>query len=234
MSLNALLEQCDAAACGDLTAAQAALDAGADIHGHRPFDGQSPVSLAFLNLHEDMLTFLVKQGADINHKDANGVPALAFAFGYERQSGQTDGSVTTLSVNEQMNVLRTALRHGASTSNPGELGWPISHLAAAELPPGALIELIGLGMDISQRSWIGNQTFLHALAERNLPKTPLLGPLIRTCVAEGVDPAALNTNQETASEVATVNKNKGFVACLEGAVRLKQPENNVPRKAPKP
>lgn len=63
---------------GDLNTIRAIVDAGGNINNYRTQYGNTGLSLAILNRHEDIVKYLVRQGADINIRDT-GRTALEWA-----------------------------------------------------------------------------------------------------------------------------------------------------------
>ena len=225
---EALQELCQAAERGDLTAAQAAIDAGAPLNGRLVY-GKTPMMFAIENLHPQMMTFLKSKGARINMLDEDGEHPLIYAFSNERISTQADGTEITATRNQQMNTLRVALLLGADKDARSELGTPAIDFAANQLAIPAIIELVAMGLRVDLNQPQGNQTVLHLLAARKEKFDPLFRTLINLCVQGGADPSAVDEEGRTPAAMAEQAGNTQLSQYLAGLTPAVAPEARRPR-----
>jgi ankyrin repeat protein len=181
--LNANLMR--AATYGDMSAAQTALDQGADINGS-DVDGMTALMQAARVGQADMLIYLIESGADVNQQDASGATALLFASWAGRPC-----------------IVQTLLEHGAQISSgiagpppPQKMGLTPLMMACIGGHYDVAKLLIQQKCDVNARDEDGESALLYSIKEGRLNLVKLLiknGARINSKDAYGRTPLMIAT-----------------------------------------
>ncbi|MGD9503731.1 MAG: ankyrin repeat domain-containing protein [Syntrophobacteraceae bacterium] len=174
-----------AATYGDMSAAQTALDRGADINGS-DVEGMTALMQAARSGQSDMLIYLLESGADVNQQDTNGATALLFAS-WAGKPG----------------IVQTLLQHGAHISSgaggptpPQKKGLTPLMMACIGGNYDVAKLLIQQKCDVNARDEDGESALLYSIKDGRLNLVKLLlknGARINSKDAYGRTPLMIAT-----------------------------------------
>ncbi len=163
-----------AARAGDIEEVRRQIAAGADVNARS--GGDTALGLALLNDKEEMVRFLVENGADPN-----------------------DGEIQFMARDGREDQVKLLLDLGADPDAGASVNGLTPLMAASMKGHVAVMELlIQRGADVNIRAMFG-QTALHIAAEFGTPET------VKVLLAHGADPHVADKNGLTALEIAKWN-----------------------------
>lgn len=184
----------------------------------------------FLDANSDKTVIMVHGYRD-NRLQEN-VPGLAVArglvdHGYNfltfdlRDSGRSQGSVTTLGVYEQRDVL-------GAVAFVSSLGLPGRHVALLGYSMGAATALLVAGQDPAVQAVISDSAFadLYPYLEENLPIWSRLPAFPFTPLILGIEPAITGVNPRQAGPIRAVPKIRAPVLFIHGLADGQVPYKN--------
>lgn len=122
----------EAASDGNLEMVEVLAELGANVDEKSSVDGDTPLILAALRGHKDVLEFLIENGADPGIKNIFGGTALHFAAVFGQEA-----------------VISPLIEAGANVDEQDDVGRTPAHLAAFEGYKGIVALLLDAGADIS-------------------------------------------------------------------------------------
>jgi uncharacterized protein len=138
-----------------------------------------------------------------------------------RDSGQSQGSMTTIGVYEQRDVLG-ALAYVKSLGRPGQ------HMALLGYSMGAATSLLVAGQDADVQAVIADSSYadLYPYLQQNLPVWSHLPPFPFTPLILTIEPAITGVNPRLAGPIRAVPKIRGPVLFIHGLADSQIPYRN--------
>jgi len=218
----------DAAGAGNLAAAQAALDAGADFNAKDIYE-RTPLHWAVEVGSMDTVKLLVARGADVNASDNIGRSPKSFAKQYgftdiwellkkadREQRGLMDWNATErlleAAATGNVSDARGAIDAGANVNAKAELQETPLHWAIECRALDIVTLLIDKGADVNAKSTL-EQTPLHRAVEAGN------FDIVKLLIAKGADVNVKNTFQETPLQLAKTSGSTEIVKLLTNAAQ---------------